>query len=92
MPWTSIRKDRAWRNTAMAKAGEETVHWTAVTWFFLKGLVTQRISHKIMGGPVAIAQISSRVGREGLKRLLWLCAVLQINLAILNLLPIPWHI
>jgi regulator of sigma E protease len=55
----------------------------------LYGLFSGRVSSKLIGGPVAIAQISIRVGRDGLRRLLWLCAMLQVNLALLNLLPIP---
>jgi regulator of sigma E protease len=43
----------------------------------------------LIGGPVAIVQMSAQIGREGLRRLLWFCGFLQVNLAILNLLPIP---
>jgi len=74
---------------SLRHAGSQTVRWSVETWVIVKGLITGRINRKNVGGPVAIAQISARYGREGLEKLLWLCAVLQVNLAFLNLLPIP---
>ncbi|MCG3196229.1 MAG: RIP metalloprotease RseP [Candidatus Omnitrophica bacterium] len=59
------------------------------TFMVLKGLVTRRVNHKVLGGPVAIFQLSARIGKEGLRKLFWFCAMLQANLALLNLLPIP---
>lgn len=64
-------------------------HAVSETFFVLRGLITGEVHHKLVGGPVAILQISAKVGREGMKRLFWFCAFLQVNLAILNLLPIP---
>ncbi|MCA9425721.1 MAG: RIP metalloprotease RseP, partial [Candidatus Omnitrophica bacterium] len=55
----------------------------------LVGLFNGSVNSRLIGGPVAIVQMSAQIGREGLRRLLWFCAFLQVNLAILNLLPIP---
>lgn len=52
-------------------------------------LVTGRISLKSLGGPVAIGQITGYYQRQGFDQLLWWMALFSINLAILNLLPIP---
>jgi len=61
----------------------------AETFFILKGLFTGQVNAKLIGGPVAILQLSAYVGKEGLQKLFWFCAFLQVNLALLNLLPIP---
>ena len=53
------------------------------------GLVRGSISVKNLGGPVAIARTSVAAARTGLESVWALIAFLSINLAILNLLPIP---
>ena len=55
----------------------------------LKGLVTGRVSARELGGPVLIGQISGQVARQGLVALFSFMALFSVNLAILNLLPIP---
>ena len=55
----------------------------------LKGLVTGRLSARELGGPLLIGQISGTVARQGLIPLLAFMALFSVNLAILNLLPIP---
>ncbi len=55
----------------------------------LKGLVTGKLSARELGGPVLIGQISGQVARQGLFALLSFMALFSVNLAILNLLPIP---
>jgi len=52
-------------------------------------LVTQKESIKNLGGPVMIAQQAGRAAKQGFLALLGLAAFLSINLAILNILPIP---
>ena len=42
-----------------------------------------------LGGPIGIAQISGQVAKIGLVPLIWLTAVLSINLGLINLFPIP---
>jgi regulator of sigma E protease len=42
-----------------------------------------------LGGPIAIAEASVTAARFGLVRLFELLALLSINVAVLNLLPIP---
>lgn len=53
------------------------------------GLFQGTISVKNLGGPVAIARTSVDAARTGMESLWALIAFLSINLAILNLLPIP---
>jgi len=56
---------------------------------FLVKLVTGRASLGELGGPILIGQISSQAARIGPATFLGFMAFLSINLAILNVLPIP---
>jgi regulator of sigma E protease len=47
------------------------------------------ISPKTLGGPILIAQIAGEQAKEGIIQFLLFMALLSINLAVLNLLPIP---
>ena len=42
-----------------------------------------------LGGPIAIAQVSVQAARGGIESLLLLVALISINVAVFNLLPIP---
>ncbi|MEX0690698.1 MAG: RIP metalloprotease RseP [Gemmatimonadales bacterium] len=55
----------------------------------LRGLVAGRVSPNELLGPIGIGQISGQVARQGLAELLWLIAVISVNLAVFNLLPVP---
>jgi len=57
--------------------------------YTLKGLVLGQLSPRDLGGPILIGQISGEVARMGLEPFLSFLALFSINLAILNLLPIP---
>lgn len=56
---------------------------------FVKMLVTGQVSAKMIGGPVFIAQQSGREARKGAASLFLFMALLSVNLAIINVLPIP---
>jgi len=69
---------------------------TATTWTMagsvgkvLRGLFTGGVSVKQLGGPIAIARTSVQAAKSGVETLFGLIAFLSINIAILNLLPIP---
>ena len=55
----------------------------------LYDIVTGGVSLKSVGGPVAIGQLTGHFARQGVSSLLGWVALFSINLAILNLLPIP---
>lgn len=57
--------------------------------FTLRGLVTGQVSAREIGGPILVGQLSGEVARLGLEPFLSFLALFSINLAILNLLPIP---
>lgn len=55
----------------------------------LKGLLLGQLSVREVGGPILIAQISGQVARLGFEQLLRFIAFFSVNLALLNLLPVP---
>ncbi|MCX5763152.1 MAG: site-2 protease family protein, partial [Gemmatimonadetes bacterium] len=55
----------------------------------VRGLFRGAVSVTQLGGPIAIARVSVRSAKGGWESLLALIAYLSINLAVLNLLPIP---
>lgn len=55
----------------------------------VKDLVTRRLSVRQLSGPVGITKMSVEAARSGLESLFTLIALLSVNVAILNLLPIP---
>lgn len=56
----------------------------------LRDIVTGKVSiGQALSGPVTIAQVSGQVARQGVVRYLDFMALFSINLAFLNLLPIP---
>jgi regulator of sigma E protease len=52
-------------------------------------MVTGRISARELGGPIAIARTAGEQARQGLGPFLNALGFLSINLAVLNVLPIP---
>ena len=55
----------------------------------LKMLATGAATMKDIGGPIFIAQMAGETARAGLAPLLFLMAMISINLAVINILPIP---
>lgn len=55
----------------------------------VRGLLTGKVSVSQLGGPIAIARSSVQAARSGIEVLFGLIAFLSINVAVLNLLPIP---
>ena len=55
----------------------------------LGGLVSGEVSAKNLGGPIQIARTSVQAARNGAETLWSLIAFLSLNIAILNLVPIP---
>ncbi|HJQ19526.1 MAG TPA: RIP metalloprotease RseP [Gemmatimonadaceae bacterium] len=55
----------------------------------VRDLMTRKVSVDQLGGPIAITRASVQAARTGFESLFSLIALLSINVAILNLLPIP---
>lgn len=59
------------------------------TWRTLKALVTGPLSPKLLSGPIGIVKVMQGGFSTGLFEGLYWMALISVNLAILNLLPIP---
>lgn len=58
-------------------------------YFTIRGLASGRISKKALGGPITIAQVAFIFSERGVPDLILFLAILSVNLAVLNFLPIP---
>jgi regulator of sigma E protease len=74
---------------AIAQGAAQTWDVGTLTLDYLGGMVTGQHSARNVGGPIMIGQMSGRFARQGVEDFLGFMAILSINLAILNLLPIP---
>ena len=59
------------------------------TVLFVKKFVFGQVSPKMIGGPIFIARQSGREAEKGASSLFFFMALLSVNLAVLNVLPIP---
>jgi regulator of sigma E protease len=55
----------------------------------VRGMLTGRISSREVGGPIAIGQSAAESARAGLDSFLMFMALISVNLAVINMLPIP---
>ena len=66
-----------------------------MVWLGLEDLITGRVGLNEMGGPVAIVSTMSETGKaaentaDGIRDVLYLTAFIAVNLAVMNMLPIP---
>jgi regulator of sigma E protease len=71
----------------------ESIHWNErnATLIFdaVRSLIQRRVSPKSLQGPIGIARLSTEAVQEGAISYLGLMAIVSLNLAIINLLPIP---
>ncbi len=78
---------------AFGDALRESVHQNyksaGLIFKMLQGIVERRISSKSLEGPIRIAKLSGDAAREGAAAFIGLMAMVSLNLAIFNLLPIP---
>jgi len=73
---------------ALAESLRFTWSQTRQTFEVLGRLVTAKISPKSMMGPLGIAEASGNAARGGLLALLWLVAIISLQVGILNLFPL----
>jgi regulator of sigma E protease len=74
---------------AVAAGVAQTYQISRLTVLSVGKLIKGSLSTKTLGGPIMIAEIAGQQARAGLTNLLFFIAVLSINLAVLNFLPIP---
>ena len=74
---------------AMSAGGEATWRMATSVASVLGGLASGQVSAKNLGGPIQIARTSVQAAKRGPETLWSLIAFLSLNIAILNLVPIP---
>ncbi|MBL8667221.1 MAG: RIP metalloprotease RseP [Rhodospirillales bacterium] len=82
-----------YRELSLLQAAEAAVGqtWALSTQIFttLLSIVQGNRALDELGGPIRIAQLSGQVAQDGAVSLLYFMAALSVNLALINLLPIP---
>jgi regulator of sigma E protease len=74
---------------AVALGYRETVFMTGMILGFLRDLVTGNVSARSVGSIVTIGEASGEAAAAGIETFLRFMALFSVNLAVLNLLPIP---
>jgi regulator of sigma E protease len=85
----SIARTKISLGKAMVSGSRATWGMATSVTDVLLGLVKGQISPKNLGGPIAIARTSVQAAKSGGEMLWSLIAFLSLNIAILNLVPIP---
>lgn len=85
----SVVREPVSLGAAISSGGRATVSMAKNVVTVLGGLVTGQVSAKNLGGPIQIARTSVQAARNGAETLWSLIAFLSLNIAILNLVPIP---
>jgi len=74
---------------ALQEGWRQSVDAAKGIFVFVGHLVSCQGSVRDLGGPIVIASISGKAARAGIEMLAVFIATLSVNLAVLNLLPIP---
>jgi regulator of sigma E protease len=74
---------------AIQAGGGATLDAAGTIYRTLRGLVSRNVAISNVGGPILIGQMAADQARLGLEPLLAFMAIISINLAVVNLLPIP---
>jgi len=74
---------------AAGAALSQTWAITELTVVSVVKMIQGTLSAKNLGGPIMIAEMAGQQAREGVVNLVFFTALISINLAILNILPIP---
>jgi len=84
-------RDEVVRNplVALARGAERTGEILVMIVGGLVQLVTGHVGMSSLSGPIGIGEIAADAYQASWQQFVWLMAVISVNLAILNLLPIP---
>lgn len=74
---------------AVVIGARESYRFVGMIYLNLYSLIRGNISVKLLNGPLGLAEMTYRVANIGLIDLLHLLAIISINLAVVNFLPIP---
>ena len=74
---------------ALAAGGAATLETSTFIFRTVRGMLSGRVSTNEVGGPIAIGQAAGESARAGIDSFLGFMALISVNLAVVNLLPIP---
>jgi regulator of sigma E protease len=80
------------RSNPFVAVGQGVVHTVEITMLTAVGLwklITGQLPASTIGGPIQIAVTAGEQARQGIVSLAFFTAVISVNLALLNLLPVP---
>jgi regulator of sigma E protease len=83
-----FRAGDLWAGAAFSVGGSARLGWEIFANF--GKLVSHKVSFKEVGGPITIVRAGSRAAKAGLLQFMGLIALISMNLAVLNALPIPF--
>ena len=88
-PWAEPEWERKGVVDGLIYGFERTWDVTLMTGEMFKRMLSSSISADNLGGPIAIAQMAGNTADRGMVYFVMFLAFFSVNLAILNLLPIP---
>ena len=88
-PLGSVRVEELGFSEALKTGLVQTWRLVDLTWQSFVKLAQRVVPADQVGGPIMIAQMVGQQAEQGLVGVLGLAALISINLAILNLLPVP---
>jgi len=74
---------------ALSRGGRKAVDNLSLVYRFLHKLTSNKISPRLLGGPIEIVKQAGRSAEEGFSQFLLFLTMLSANLAVVNFLPIP---
>jgi regulator of sigma E protease len=74
---------------ALRESVQQNLKNATLIYQFLRGIVERRMSAKSIEGPIGISRMAGDAAREGAVAFFALMAIVSLNLAVFNLLPIP---
>jgi len=84
-----VTNEKAGFFRAIGQGFKTTGYWLNMTFVSLKLLVTGQESFKNVGGVIFIGQLAGESAKAGIMPFIGLIGILSVNLALLNILPIP---
>lgn len=74
---------------SLSTSYDHSIHLVDITFGILKKLITGDLSPKLISGPVTMADSAGISASYGIISFLSFCAIISINLMLMNLLPVP---
>jgi len=74
---------------ALRESVSENARSAGLIFQVLEGVIQRRISAKLLSGPVGIAQMSGQAAKAGPSAFIAFMAMVSLNLAVVNLMPLP---